>query len=77
MAGWRYPNPKRGEHGLSVLVGRPTPEQELEFYRQTAGFVGGFRGSKPALGSARTPGQDQALPSPGDKPRGKGRRKGP
>jgi hypothetical protein len=62
-----YPNPKRGEQGLLVLVGKPTREQEREFYRITSGFVSYFRGSKPALGSPQSPGQDQALPTPGGK----------
>jgi hypothetical protein len=60
-----YPNPKKGERGLPVRVGKPTPEEEREFYRRTSGFVSYFRGSAPVLGSPQSPGQDQAAPSPG------------
>jgi hypothetical protein len=55
-----YPDPKKGEFGLPVRVGKLTPEEERDFYRRTSGFVSYFRGSSPALGSPQSQGQDQA-----------------
>ena len=59
-----------------VLIGKPSPEEEREFYERTSGgFVSYYQGSSPNLGAPRSPGPDQSPQVPASKPRGRGRRK--
>jgi hypothetical protein len=71
MMAYRYAKIKKGE--FSVLIGKPSPEEEREFYRITSGgFVSYYRGSSPNLGAPRSPspeGQPQPAPAKATFPR--------
>jgi hypothetical protein len=74
---YRLTRPKKGE--FPVLIGKPSPEEERDFYDRTSGgFVSYFRGSSPNLGSPRSQDQEgRQRPGQASKPCGRGRRKAP